>query len=133
MPPPANDEWAEPEWRREYNKHHPVPSVAWDDVVRSTGENKGKQQGKPTARYGPHPRITAALVERIEMEAVRREAQELPRHKPHVRAFWAEFGEVIGASNGQETTYIYVEWHRNGAVHGRPMTWLELIRKGMPA
>jgi hypothetical protein len=37
--------------------------------------------------------------------------------------------EVIGFSDGQPTQYVYAEWTPDGAVHGRPITAAELIKK----
>lgn len=71
---------------------------------------------------------------RIEMECVSGQGVRIDRDlKPHVRAFWQEFpdlGFAVGASIGQETSYIYVEYDCSGAVHGRPMTVGELKIKG---
>jgi hypothetical protein len=132
--PPTDDEWANPRWEGGYTKHHPVQRVSWEQVVESTGLRGGRQKGKPVAKYGPHPSITVAFIEQIEMAAVRVAANELlPRVKPNVRAFWSQLEQSIGASDGEVTDYIYVEWHLNGSVHGRPMTRQDLIRRGMPA
>ncbi len=57
----------------------------------------------------------------------------LPHPKPNVRMFWREvrdLGFAVGASNGRETNYIYVEYNSSGPVHGRPMTPVELRLKG---
>jgi hypothetical protein len=87
--------------------------------------------------YGPHDEVTLAQIEAMEMGAIenaqKHPEHELPRMKDHVRAFWMRFDLVVGASNGETTNYIYVEWHFNGSVHGRPMTKRDLIRKGMQA
>jgi hypothetical protein len=133
--PPTDEEWAAPYWERNYPKHRPVANILWEQVVESTGHQgkRGRQRGKPIAKYGPHPRITLALIEQMEMAAVRIPERELPRVHPTVRAFWSEQGEVIGAIAGEETKYIYVEWDLCGAVHGRPMTKQELISRGMQA
>jgi hypothetical protein len=46
------------------------------------------------------------------------------------RYYWAEFGEVIGASRGEETKFILVEHHVGGHFHGHPVTWEELRDEG---
>lgn len=58
-----------------------------------------------------------------------------PDKKPHVRYFWQEYpnlGFAVGASMGEETTYVFVEYHSSGVVHGRPMIMEELRSKGAP-
>jgi hypothetical protein len=87
---------------------------------------------KGYARY--HPNQTATVIEQFEMECVQGQGVEiLPQLKPNVRMFWRVFPDLafpIGASMGQETSYIYVEYNPSGPVHGRPMTREELIAKG---
>ena len=46
------------------------------------------------------------------------------------RTFWRDLGVVIGASDGEETTFVFVEWTASGTVHGRPISAAELRRKG---
>jgi len=44
-----------------------------------------------------------------------------------------QHGEVIGAADGKETNYVFVEWQVNGdmnEVHGRPITVERLRQKG---
>jgi hypothetical protein len=36
----------------------------------------------------------------------------------------------VGASSGEETNFVYVEWNAQGGVHGRPITADELRMKG---
>ena len=113
----------QPVWAREVTKHRPVVGGKWNDVVKSSGERHGK------AKYGPHPQITEAMIEKMEMDTIV-EGTELPRPKEHVRAFWRKLDEIIGTSKGQLTSFIYVEYHMNGAVHGYPVTRDELVAKG---
>jgi hypothetical protein len=40
--------------------------------------------------------------------------------------------QTVGASCGEVTDYIYVEFDQDGSVHGRPMTKQQLIDMGMP-
>jgi hypothetical protein len=75
------------------------------------------------------------MIEQFEMEAVTGQGHEIfPRHKENVRMFWREFanlGFAVGASEGEETRYIYVEYNSSGPVHGRPMTLEGLRAKGV--
>ncbi len=38
-------------------------------------------------------------------------------------------GRVVGASEGEKTEYIFVEYTNNGHVHGRPMTLRQIREK----
>ena len=50
----------------------------------------------------------------------------------NIRRFYQFLPFVVGASAGEETCYVYVEWHSAGDVHGRPITRDELVtHKGM--
>jgi hypothetical protein len=74
------------------------------------------------------------MIARFEMETITGQGHEiLPHPKPNVRMFWREFahlGFAVGASEGQETNFIYVEYNSSGPVHGRPMTPKMLTLKG---
>ncbi len=81
--------------------------------------------------------MTDVLIERLEMSCVEGEGREiLPHPKPNVRMFWRELDDLgfpVGASQGAETDFLYVEYNSSGPVHGRPMTWNELRAKGASA
>jgi hypothetical protein len=46
------------------------------------------------------------------------------------KIYWKQMDHIVGASNGRETSYIYVEYGSMGNVHGRPITKEELRKKG---
>jgi hypothetical protein len=69
-------------------------------------------------------------IEEIELHCVDH-GTELPREHPTRRRYFIELDFVVGASKGEETRYVYAEWHSNGAVHGRPITPVELQKKGL--
>jgi len=48
-----------------------------------------------------------------------------------VQLFYREYDFVVGAGKGEETYYVYAEWHQDGAVHGRPIMLAELSTKGL--
>lgn len=119
----ADPVWLPPRWAAN-PKHLPAYNEDWDSVVRKTGQRRG------IARYSPA--LTAAQIENMEMDCVRAPlGTELPRPKDHVRAFFQEFDFEVGASQGQRTNFIYVEYHTSGVVHGYPITETELESKGM--
>lgn len=100
------------------HKHKPWPQrISWRKQVKQTKHDD--------AKYAP-----GVDIEELEMRCVA-EGQELPRDiRPTVRRFFLDTGETIGASEGEETTVVYVEWGNDGRVHGRPITKRELRRKG---
>lgn len=72
--------------------------------------------------------ITEPEQQQMELSCI---AQESPfRGDNTVRRFWMDAGKMIGASNGEETRYIMVEWKNSGEIHGRPISLSELRRKG---
>ena len=48
-----------------------------------------------------------------------------------VRSYYKDVGEIIGASEGKETRFVYVEHLRYGDVHGCPITEDELRKLGV--
>jgi hypothetical protein len=118
--------WNPPIWSDHGEKHFPDPNTPWRKIVVSTGGKRG------VAKY--HPNLTRTMIAEFEMEAIAGQGHEiLPHPKPNVRMFWREFtdlGFAVGASEGQETSYIYVEYNSSGPVHGRPMTGRLLTAKG---
>ena len=127
----GGSEFRPPFWYDHGRKHHPVYEVDWRDVVRGMREGR-----KSPARY--HPSMTTEVIRHLEMgmietneDGVTVGATEIePRPNPNVRLFWREFNDTVGASNGEETRFVLVEYSQSGSVHGRPITWTELQRKG---
>jgi hypothetical protein len=95
-------------------------------VVRATAGKEG------VACY--HSSLRLADIERMEIDTVTEDlslGREIEsKRRSNRRVYWRHMNQIIGASRGQETEYIYVEYHSTGAVHGRPMTASELKSKG---
>jgi hypothetical protein len=140
VPPTPDSEWNDPvpvkiPWHLP-PKH---PNKTWKQFVIETG------LGETSSRYGPRGAITEPMIRGMEMGVVKTVTKsdltdeeiapiacgELPRTKDHVREFWGKQGQKVGAALGEETEYIFVEYHQSGAVHGRPMTKKMLIELGM--
>lgn len=105
-------------------KHRPPPGVPWEDVVKATA-------GKKPARY--HPTYSSDRVrEELELRCVRQGTElSMSGADPQTkRCFFMRMNAVIGASNGEETEYVFAEYLVSGEVHGRPITVQELRRKG---
>lgn len=121
MPSRKSEPWSHRRWASRKKHLPPTRKVDWDDVVEGTGERHG------WARYA---RDLPMSIEELELSCLD-EGTELPR-EGQVRRFYRELSFRVGASNGEETNCLYVEWHSAGDVHGRPITRYELIKnKGM--
>jgi hypothetical protein len=78
------------------------------------------------ARY--HPTIVPRI-EELELACVDKGTEILPPPNPRIKAFYTDLGTTVGASKGEETTYIFVTWEDTGEIHGRPMTRDQLIHE----
>jgi hypothetical protein len=86
--------------------------------------DSGGRFGKAVYR----PNISEADQREFEMDCVQEGA--LFRTVKHKRMFYRNMDRIIGASRGEETTYVYAEHLSSGEVHGRPITRAELLQKG---
>jgi hypothetical protein len=106
----------------DYGKHLPPYNRAgeWKNVVKETGTNKPL-----TAKYVPT--LSLDEIKAIEMNCVEREgATEIVASRiGHRSVYWQDIGVVIGASKGEQTSFVRVEV-TSGCVHGRPITKAEL-------
>jgi hypothetical protein len=111
-----------PSWARDYDKHHPDYTAKWEHVIRRTKGSGG------VARY--HPSLSLVEIEEMEMQTVNRKlglgTEIAAKRKLNKKVYWRRMDRVIGASNGKQTKYIYVEYGTQGNVHGRPITKTEL-------
>ncbi len=117
--------WLPPFWDRHGGKHFLPGGTNWATAVPRTG------LGKAWAKY--HPLLTESIIEAMEMSVFDANGrlntqagwQEISSPKPHIRMFWRPvhgLGHALGASDGVETSYQYVEYASSGSVHGRPIT-----------
>jgi hypothetical protein len=111
--------WTTRKWC-DYRKHVAHPAVSWDKLVAGTGKTDG------VARY--HPVATRPEQERLETMVLNQGM--MFREAQGKRWYYLEFDRIIGACSGEETRFIFVEWHSTGAFHGRPMSRKMLRQKG---
>ena len=109
----ANRGGARPTGRGEINKHHPQPSRTWEEIVASTAS------GRRIAKYRP-----GVQIEELEM-SYHRDGHLLFR-KQTESCYYVIRGDVIGASQGEETGITLIKRRQSGAVHGYPITQREL-------
>ena len=116
---------SEPEWdSRNYHKHVCSSKKRWD---RSFTKATTQEVGQPS-QYNPH--ISMARVREMEMGCWCGEGTII-RDSPRKTSYYRCMCEWIGASSGELTKYIYVEWCKSGGgtLHGHPVTWQELVDK----
>jgi len=115
----AAQNWAHPQWNWYNGRHRANNSVPWRKIVNGTKNGVSKYyQG-----------MTDAEQQALELRCV---AQgNLIEEKGSVRSYYIDAGEIIGASEGEQTKFVYVEHHRLGTVHGSPITKHELERLGI--
>ena len=113
--------WLPALWDIHDRKHRPPPGVDWRKLIRESGEPDG------VSIY--HPAVTVGMQEGMELRWVSGGGQFL-RESAGKRTFWMDLGMMIGAADGEETTFIFVEWAMSGTVHGRPMSLEGLRKKG---
>ena len=129
--------WSIRRWTPRRKHQAPGQNVAWSQVVLETGIRHG------VARY-----LRGVNVQELEMSCIdyalltpeerrrfpsadqRGMCEELPAVRTK-RSFFCQMNFLVGASSGEETSFVYVEWHQAGDIHGRPITFDELIVKGL--
>lgn len=75
-----------------------------------------------------HPSVSEAEQETLEILCAT--AGTLIREHNGKQTYWMFVGRVVGAADGEETEYIFVERLMSGTVHGRPMTVRGIRSKG---
>ena len=123
MPQNEPIQWQPPQWS-DRDKHWTRRGWDWEEVVAQTGAKRAP------ARYIPE--LLPSEIEALEMGCMADETNEFLSNKRHVRYFFLDAGKIIGASAGKEVRHIFVEYHMDGTVHGRPITAQELRQKGAP-
>ena len=124
MPPT----WLPPSWDNHGDKHRPPPGIVWRKLVKETTGSPGYYL--PTVTVQQQREWELRCIERTP-DGMRYAHGNLITETNSKRTFWMDAGEVVGASAGVETRYIFVEWAVSGAVHGRPISPQELRRKGV--
>src|SRR4051812_43452078 len=97
------DNWLPPVWDAHGGKHRAPPGIAWAKLVERTGEPRGPS-------WYLHS-ITPAQQREWEMQSLDSESGgHFVKETGVKRAYWLKADRVVGAADGEETEYIYVEW-----------------------
>lgn len=97
-------------------KHREAKAADWiaKDTLKWT-----IPKGAPS-QYNPLIYTSNADVEQAELDCV--DNGVCLKFTKNVRKFYRKLDHVVGACSGEETNYIYAEWHMSGAIHGRPIS-----------
>jgi hypothetical protein len=120
----APDGFQQPRWlSKGERKHIPESNASWEILLERSQGREGD------AWY--HPNLAHSRIQRIEMDTVRDTNEVLSKRRGHVRYYWRHVGFLVGASKGEPTEYVYVNYAQEGAVHGYPITVDGLREKGV--
>jgi len=103
----------------DYPKHVPPPRVPWTKLV---------EDSRDQVSYYHRDFRTPAARRRLENKCIR-EGNCFRNEEGGKRCFYLISERVVGASAGEETSYLYVEVV-NDEFHGWPITPNELRKKG---
>lgn len=109
-------------WKK-YPYHRKANRDAWDsrEAHRQTARNQ-------KAQYNPYLYHTDQQIEAAELGCVNHGT--LIAEWLHKKTFFLKTDHVVGCDKGEETSYLFAEWHACGDVHGRPISESELRRLG---
>lgn len=119
----AKAEWPKV-WQR-IEKHRKATVRTW-----ASGEARAwSAQNESRAQYNPIEFGSDDDVRALEMECVERGT--LVREAPNKRTYFMPTDRVIGVCCGEETSFIFAEWHDSGIIHGRPISKTALRKLGV--
>ena len=123
----AGQQWPQA-WQRRL-KHRKATIRTWDngDAQRWSAQHVSESQ------YNPHVLVTDNDVRAIELRCLN-EGIEIASLSTVKRMFYMErrdLGDYVGVCSGELTFYVFAEWHRSGAIHGRPISSTALHQKGV--
>ena len=76
------------------------------------------------------PNLTDNEIAEMELQCVLGQGRPI-QDRCHKKTYFQKINRRIGASGGEFTKYIFVEYVNSGPVHGWPITWEQLKRKGV--
>jgi len=117
---PGDWDYDERDWSGRMKHKLPGPNVSKKDIVDCT------KNGRPARYFIGWPAETKA----VELDCCDPKKKTKPLYEDaDIRYYFEELDYEVGASNGEPTKIVYVEWGRRGNVHGRPITAKELKTK----
>jgi len=122
--PDAADE--EDEWNKSpanYRVHKKASKQQWDQsrAVRSTKGGK--------AQFNPYTYRTYDLIHALELRCI--DEGTSIYDGGDLKTYYMEDEMLVGASKGEKTYLVFVEWHKRDGFHGRPISRQELRTKGV--
>jgi hypothetical protein len=117
----AAPNWNLLRWNSYNRKHRASNAVTWEQIVAATG-----RKNYPSKYVQA---MSDEWQEFLETECVTPE--NLIAEEGSIRSYFKKFNGVIGASNGTETQYVYVEHLNAGDFHGYPISIDKLRARGV--
>ena len=119
---------AEPNWPKVWqriDKHRKATVRTW-----ASGEARiWSAQNESRAQYNPIQFGTDEAVRDLELECV--EGGTLIRDASNKRTYFMRTEMIIGVCCGEETAFVFAEWHGSGVIHGRPISQTALRKLGV--
>jgi hypothetical protein len=115
----AAQEWAPPPWIVYNRKHRAKQGIRWSQVRERTRHDAAKYLQD----------FTDESQRELELSCV--ELGVRIEECGSVRSYYLQVNRIIGASEGEETNFVYAERLKCGDVHGCPITRRELQRLGV--
>ena len=122
----ADVEWQTPRWVDTLKKHRRCGPGAREKWERSDLVAETLSRGRHSL-YSPY--LSSDEIREMEMLCLQNGTQ-LPGSRHNVRTYWFRSPDLVGASSGEKTNYIFVQYNISGEVHGYPVTAAYLRQKG---
>jgi hypothetical protein len=121
----CNLPWQDPFWDRLSNqKHRKSNKRTWDrSMTRAMTAERDE-----TSQFDPY--LTDQEIATMELDCIQGQGH-LISDRCHKKTYYRKMDRTIGASAGESTPYIFVEYVNSGLVHGWPITWEQLRKKGV--
>lgn len=118
-------QWQPPQWNRNaHQKHRKANVTMWNRSVTTA------MTGEPEEPSQFNPYLSDPEIEKLEVACVTGGGVAI-KDRCHKRTYWMKTGQEIGACTGQKTRYIFVEYLNSGTLHGWPVSWEILRKKGV--
>jgi hypothetical protein len=119
---------AEADWPKAWqriDKHRKATVRTW-----ASGEARAwSSQNESRAQYNPIELATDEAVRDLEMQCV--EQGTLIRETANKRTYYMRTDVMVGVCCGDETPFVFAEWHDSGIIHGRPISERALRKLGV--
>jgi len=115
--------WQPPTWDRlSHRKHRKSNKKLWERSVTTAITAEADE----TSQFDPN--LTDDEIAAMELAAVQGRGTSI-QNRCHKRTYYLDTGRIVGASKGEQTRYLFVEYVNSGSVHGWPITSAQVDEK----